>query len=164
MGMWSWLNVRIGFFLATRQLRRASLWTTSLIIFVMILTFLNLVVVSGILVGLIQGSIEAWHTHYTSDVIISSLVDKKYIENSQNIVSLLESMPQVAHISPRYAGGGTIEANYKTKKDTEKPDSAGTQFIGIDPVAEDNVTGLAGSLMEGSYLSAGDYDHRGSRI
>jgi hypothetical protein len=51
-------NVKIGFYLATRQIRRASKWTTALIISVMVLTFLNLTVVSGILVGLIQGSID----------------------------------------------------------------------------------------------------------
>ena len=73
------LNVRIGFFLATRALRRASLWTTGLIIGVMVLTFLNLVVVSGILVGLLQGAVDAVRTQYTSDVIISTLNDKKYI-------------------------------------------------------------------------------------
>jgi hypothetical protein len=41
-------SLRVGFFLATRQLRRSNPWSTSLIVFVMILTFLNLVVVSGI--------------------------------------------------------------------------------------------------------------------
>jgi ABC-type lipoprotein release transport system permease subunit len=152
------LNVRIGWFLALRALRRANIWTTSLIIFVMILTFLNLVVVSGILVGLIQGSIEQWHKQFTSDVMISALIDKDYIENSQNIIALVEHMPEVAHLSPRFAQGGTIEANYKTRRETDKADSAGTQFIGIDPSSEDSVTGLASHLMSGSYLSAGDYD------
>ena len=53
--MFSALNLRIGFFLAIRQIKRASLWTTGLIVFVMVLTFLNLVVLSGILVGIVQG-------------------------------------------------------------------------------------------------------------
>src|SRR5262245_9776689 len=103
------LNIRIGFFLAIRQIRRASLWTTALIIFVMILTFLNLVVVSGILVGLIQGAIDAARYQYTSDVIISNLNDKQYIENSANLISLLKTMPEVEQISPRYMKGGVIE-------------------------------------------------------
>src|SRR3989344_6488257 len=113
------LNSRIGFFLALRQLRHASLWTTSLIIFVMVLTFLNLVVVSGILVGLIEGSIEAWHTEYTSDVIISTLPDKKYIENSPNLIALIKSFPEVESYSARYSEGATLEANYKDRKATE---------------------------------------------
>ena len=67
--------------MAVRQIKRSSKWTTGLIIAVMILTSLNLIVVSGILVGLIQGAIDAVRTHYTSDVIISTLKNKSYIEN-----------------------------------------------------------------------------------
>jgi len=46
-------SLRIGFLLGFRQIQRANIWTTALIIFVMMLTFLNLIAVSGILVGLI---------------------------------------------------------------------------------------------------------------
>jgi len=100
------LNIRIGFFLATRALRRASLWTTGLIIGVMVLTFLNLVVVSGILVGLLQGAVDAVRTQYTSDVIISSLNDKKYIENSPNLISLISTLPEVGAYTARYREAG----------------------------------------------------------
>src|SRR3989344_3624869 len=156
--MFSALNIRIGFFLALRALRRASLWTTSLIVFVMILTFLNLVVVSGILVGLIQGSIDQVRTKYTSDVIVSTLNDKKYIENSAGIIELIETMPEVESVTPRYRDGGTLEANYKTRKDTDKPNTAPGQLVGVDPLAENAVTGIAADIIEGSFLSPGDYD------
>ncbi|MEN9561022.1 MAG: hypothetical protein RIQ56_295, partial [Candidatus Parcubacteria bacterium] len=52
--------IKVGWFLALRQVRRTGKGTTGLIIFIMILTFLNLVVVSGLLVGLIAGSFEAY--------------------------------------------------------------------------------------------------------
>lgn len=155
------LNAKIGFFLAFRQIKRSSLWTTGLIVFVMVLTFLNLVVVSGILVGLIQGSISAWHAQYTGDVIISTLLNKEYIENSPNIVALVKSMPEVESVSARYAKGATIEANYQTKKQTDKPNIASAQLVGIDPLQENQVTGLASHLMVNtgsSYLNADDYD------
>lgn len=152
------LNARIGWFLALRQVRQASRWTTGLIIFVMVLTFLNLVVVSGILVGLIQGSVDAARTQYTSDVIISSLSDKKYIENSPNVIALLKTLPEIEQITPRYMEGATLEANYKTRKETDKPNTAATQVVGIDPLAEDRVTGLSTHIVEGEYLAPGDYD------
>lgn len=152
------LNIRIGMYLAVRQVKRSSLWTTSLIVFVMVLTFLNLVVVSGILVGLIQGAVEAARTEFTSDVILSTLADKKYIENSPNIIALLKSLPEVEKLSPRYQEGATLEANYKTRKETDKPDVAGAQIVGIDPFLENDVTGLAGSVAVGSYLLPSDYD------
>ena len=119
--MVSLLDIRIGFFLAKRQIRRSSLWTTILIIFVMFFTFLNLVVVSGILVGLIQGAIDAVRLHYTSDVIISTLNNKTYIENSPEIIRIVETLPDVEAYTARYLEGGTLEANYKTRtKEKEK--------------------------------------------
>lgn len=152
------LNARIGLYLALRQIRRASLWTTSLIIFVMILTFLNLVVVSGILVGLIQGAIDQVRTQYTSDIIISAPNDKQYIENSPNIIALVGTLPEVAAVTPRYREGGTLEANYKTRKETDKPNTAVATLVGIDPRDEDAVTGLESHIIEGSFLERGDYD------
>src|SRR3989338_4690127 len=150
------LNVRIGFFLATRALRRASLWTTGLIIGVMELTFLNLVGVSGILVGLLQGAVDAARTQYTSDGIISSLNDKKYIENSPNLISLINTLPEVSAYTARYREGGTVEANYKTRKETDKPNTANAMMVGIDPAKEESVTGIGSSIIEGSFLTPHD--------
>ena len=152
------LNIRIGFFLVFRALRRASLWTTGLIIGVMVLTFLNLVVVSGILVGLLQGAVDAVRTQYTSDVIISSLSDKKYIENSPNLISLIDTLPQVSVYTARYREAGVLEANYKTRKETDKPNTASAVLVGINPAREQAVTGIAGSIIEGEFISPGDYD------
>ncbi len=153
------LNARIGFFLAFRQIRRSSLWTTGLITFVMVLTFLNLVVVSGILVGLIQGSIDAQRVHYTSDVILSTPTEKSYIENSPGVIALVKSLPQVDILSARYRSGVTLEANYKTRtKESDKPNIAGTQLVGIDPIAENELTGISKFIIEGQYLTPTDYD------
>lgn len=157
--MLSLLNIRVGFYLAVRQLRRASLWTTGLIVFVMLLTFLNLVVVTGILVGLIEGINESYRTQYTGDVILSSLSTKEYIEDTPNVVAFLKTLPQVSHMTERYQTGGTIEANYLNRtNDREKPNATSAQIIGIDAVAEDVFTGLGSRIIEGEYLAEGDYD------
>lgn len=157
--MSSLLNTRIGWFMAVRQIRRSSKWTTGLIIAVMILTSLNLIVVSGILVGLIQGAIDAVRTHYTSDVIVSTLNNKSYIENSPEVMSIIKGIPEIENVTARYLKGGTLEANYKTRiKDTDKPNTAAGTIVGIDPAAEDRITDLSKFVIEGSYLEPGDYD------
>lgn len=153
-----WLNIRIGFYLAVRQLRRASLWTTGLIIFIMVLTFLNLVVVSGVLVGLLQGSIDQHRLEYTGDVMISTLTDKTYIENSPNLLPIIESLPEVEAYSARYRDGGKFEANYKTRKENDKPNTASGQVTGIDPIKEDRLSKLSTHVVDGSYLAPGDFD------
>lgn len=154
-----WLDIKIAWFLATRQILRSTVWTTLLIIGVMTLTFLNLVVVSGILVGLIEGSVQANKNYYTSDVIVSKLEQKEYIENSNAVISQIEQTPGVRAYSARYVEGVTIEANYKTRKDDSiKPDTAGAQAVGIDPIKENELTQLKKFVVEGEYLEKDDYD------
>ena len=150
--------IRLGFFLALRQVRRASKWTTGLIIFVMTLTFLNLVVVSGILVGLIEGAVSANKEYYTSDIIISTLEKKTYIEQSPQVLEIIRSMPEAAFFSARYLSSGTVEANYKTAWREEEIDSAGAPLVGINPIQEDELTGLSNFVVEGEYLNPEDFD------
>lgn len=155
----SLLEYRIGLFLAIRQIKRSSIWTNVLIVFVMVLTFLNLVVVSGILVGLIQGAVDAVKAHYISDVIISTPTSKNYIENSPEIIAILQKDLRIKRFSARYSKGGTVEANYQGRiKDTIKADIASASIVGIDPIAEEEVADLARFVVEGSFLAPGDYD------
>ncbi|MFA6095778.1 MAG: FtsX-like permease family protein [Candidatus Paceibacterota bacterium] len=151
-------SVRIGFFLALRQVRRASKWTTGLIIFVMTLTFLNLVVVSGVLVGLIEGAVQANKEYYTSDMLLSNLEKKDYIEQTPYVLSVVRALPEAQTISARYLEGGRVEANYAVATKEEEIDSAGGTIAGIDPVAEDDLTGISRFVIEGDYLEPGDYD------
>ncbi len=157
--MFSPLNIRVGFYLALRQLKRSSKWTTGLTVFVMLLTFLNLVVITGVLVGLVEGINESYRTQFIGDVVISSLDTKSYVDHSPEILSFLHTLPQVSAISPRYVRGGSVEANYKTRTNqNEKAESSGTQIYGINPLAEDALTGMSHHIIEGDYLAPGDYD------
>ncbi|OHA59836.1 MAG: hypothetical protein A2589_03300 [Candidatus Vogelbacteria bacterium RIFOXYD1_FULL_46_19] len=149
-------TLRVGLLLGWRQIRYASLWTTALIIFVMMLTFMNLVVVTGILVGLIEGSVKAYRDQYTGDIFISTPAGEEYIKNTNEIISVLPSLPGIAAYTVRSTTGVTVEANYRTRRDPlELRDSVGTRVTSIDPIAEDIVTGLSGFVVEGEYLEPG---------
>ncbi len=153
------LAIKIGFFLALRQIKRSSKGTTGLIIFVMTLTFLNLVVVRGVLVGLIQGSVEVYSRYYSGDILISDLPKKNYIENSPNIINIVKNLPWVESYSARYVESGTIEAHYKDRTDFQSdPNSSGGQIVGIDPLVEDRTSGISSKIVEGSFLAPGDTD------
>lgn len=146
-------------YLALRQVRRASRWTTGLIVFVMLLTFLNLVVVTGLLVGLIDGISNLYRQQETGDVLISTPTEKNYIEHSQEILSFLNTLPQIAALTPRYIGSAQVEANYKTRTDVnDKPNETGTSVIGVEPVQENAFSHLSSFVKEGSYFTPGDYD------
>ncbi len=150
---------KVALFLATRQIRRSSPWTNILIIFIMTLTFLNLVIVSGILVGLIQGAVEAVQTHYLGDVFISALKQRPYIEQTPVIIKTAENLPGVEAVSARYIEAGIIETNYQvSRKPIELDETVGTSFAGIDPIKEDRITNLSKKVVKGEYLERDDYD------
>jgi ABC-type lipoprotein release transport system permease subunit len=157
--MFSLLDIRVGWYLARRQIRRASKWTTGLILSVMLLTFLNLVVVTGLLVGIVDGISNLYRQEQTGDVIVSTLKTKNYIENSQQVISFIRGLPQVEHISVRYVSSGTVEANYKTRTDqNDRPNETGANIIGVDPTEENTFSDMSKYIGEGQYLSEGDYD------
>lgn len=146
--------LRIGFLLGFRQIQRANKWTTGLIIFVMALTFINLIAVSGILVGLIVGSERALQEKSLGDIIVTTLDDEDHILMTNAFVRELEQLPEIKSFSVRYQTGGQVEANYKTRSDFSKDANiVSGRLIGIDPIAEDAVTGLSKSVVEGEYLT-----------
>ncbi len=152
-------SLKIGLFLALRDIKKANKWTTLLIVVVMVLTFLNLIVISGVLVGLIEGSTDANRYRYTGDLIVSVLPKKTYVERSSSIIELIKSQDYVESVSARYAEGVRIEANYKNRtRLSDQVDNAAGLVAGINPADEDRTTNLSKYLIEGEYLEEGDTD------
>lgn len=152
-------NMIVGWFLAKRDIQRANIWTTSLIVFVMILTFLNLVVVSGILVGLIQGSEDAQKKYAIGDVVISSFLNRSYIEQTPEVTDIVKTIPGYKNHTVRFTASARVESNYKsTVKSGELRDGAGGSFLGIDPIQEEKFSGISKFIIRGSYLTPQDQD------
>lgn len=155
----TWQSIVIGYFLAKRDIKKANKWTTGLIILVMVLTFLNLVVLNGILVGLIEGSIEGFKARMAGDVMVSTLRDKTEISQSQEIISFLTTLKEVEAFSPRFTESGRIQANYSRRtNETDHYDKAGGTVYGIDLDMEDKMTGVSNFIVEGEFLEPGDND------
>ena len=151
------LDLRVGWFLGMRQLRRSSRVMSVLIVFIMTLTFLNLVVVTGVLVGLPTGANEAYRLRYAGDVLVSAPEDKRFIEQSRALRSELVSLPEVLAISPRYVGVARAEANYKeVLEGDELRDQINVQVAGINPADEHAVTNFADLVIEGEFLAPDD--------
>lgn len=147
------ISFKLGIFLGIRQLKRSSRWTTGLIIFIMTLTFLNLVVVSGILIGLIVGGNNANRAQYSGDVLVTTLSGKSDIVKTQDLLATIRSNKQFTEYSERYISGATVEANYQTRTDfNSKADTAATQFTGIDVVRENDFSDISKYVIEGEYL------------
>ena len=94
-------KIKLGLFLAVRFIARTNKWTTGFIIFVMTLTFINIVVINGILVGLIEGSVRGYRDILTGDVYISQKDVDQYIKNEGIILDSLDSSPYVQSYTRR---------------------------------------------------------------
>ncbi|MSU54914.1 MAG: FtsX-like permease family protein [Candidatus Taylorbacteria bacterium] len=149
--------VRVGWFLAYHHIRRSSKWTTVLIVFIMTLTLLNLVVVSGLLLGLITGSFEAFKESYSGEVIVTSAPQHDYIENSQNLISYLNNHPNVKATSVRYVAGAQLLGTLADLpgKD-ERPNKISIRLVGIDPTSEEALTGFSRFVVKGETLVEGE--------
>lgn len=150
-------SIKVGFYLAIKDITRASKLTTLLIIFIMTLTFLNLTVGRGILVGLPKGSTNVYDERYSGDLIISKLRKDSYIVNEQAIENFYSKLPEVRGYTKRYLHSATLTSDYEARiKNSEVYDSTSGILTGIDPLEENKVTGISSFVVEGSYLDAKD--------
>lgn len=152
-------TIRVGLYLAVRYIVRANVWSTVLIVFIMLLTFLNVVFVRGVLIGIPIGASEAYEQQYAGDVIVGKFADKTYIDRGKYIETIITNTPGYAAHSYRFVTSGTAEANYKeSRREDELPDIVGVPIAGIDPEHENTVTGLRDLVVEGEYLHLGSDD------
>jgi putative ABC transport system permease protein len=149
-------SIRLGFFLAFRSIKHSSRWVTGFTVLVIYLLFMAVMVISGILVGLIQGSEVAFKEKYLGGLIISPLAKKNNIERSSEIINILENTEGVIGVSPRYVVGGNVEANYKTRKSDDIANKKSLSIRGIDPDNEELVTQLSENIIEGEWLKRED--------
>lgn len=144
---------RIGVFLGWRQIQRASIWSTSLIVVIILFTFLNLVTLSGILLGIVDGAVDQVRTRALGDINASPLAGETRILETDRFLQTLSTYPEVKASSARYAGLVTIEANYQERRSlSQDPDVIAINLTGIDPIAEAAATGLNELVTEGEYL------------
>jgi len=149
----------VGFFLAVRDIRRNNPWTTALIILVISLTFFNMIFLSGILLGFAGAAIGTYPQYYSGDVFIIPTTNKTSIEDTDSILTVVNSLPTVKAVSVRETSTGLLEYNYQNKlRPTDLSESASGTAAGIDPVAEDQMSHLSNTMVAGSYLNPTDAD------
>jgi ABC-type lipoprotein release transport system permease subunit len=123
----------------------------------MLLTFLNVIVVRGILVGLPEGSRIAYENQFSGDVIVTPASQRTSIQQTPYVENVIVGTEGYIQHSLRYTQGGVLTANYRdARSPKETDDSVGTQVVGINTDREDALTGLASMLIEGEYLSPND--------
>ena len=121
----------------------------------MMLTFLNLIAVSGVLVGLIEGAERAVRENATGDIVITALDDEDRILETTSFIRELEAYPEISTYSVRFNGNALLEANYKERRSlTGERDTAAVIVNGINPENEDSMSKLSSLVRDGEYLRA----------
>ncbi len=150
-------SLRVGFFLALRYLKRSSLWTSLLVMVIMLLTFLNVVVVRGVLVGLPVGATATYAREYAGDILITALPDQRHIDRSVLVANTLSSLSGFKAYTGRYLTAATVHANFQELPKTgHLADTVTVTAVGVVPEDEDTVTNISGLMAEGRFLTDTD--------
>ncbi len=143
----------VGSFLAIRELKRSNPWSTGLVIFVMSLTFMNMVLMGGVLIGLAEGMMNSFQKYYSSDVLVKPAVQNYAITESSILQNVIETLPTFRASSSRYTASAVLENQDKIKvKETDIGERVNGTLVGIHSKDENNVTGISSKIIEGAYL------------
>lgn len=152
-------DISVGKFLAVRELKRNNPWSTTLIIFVMSLTFFNMILMGGVLIGLAEGMMNSFKTYYSSDILIKPSVQNYSISESSLLNTVISSIPGYQASSNRYTSAVILENEEKVKiKEIEIGERVSGTLVGINPKNEDKVTGLSNKIIDGVFLNEYDVD------
>ena len=150
-------SLRVARFLAFRQVVRGKVWVTALIILIMTLTFLSLVVVPGILVGIIEGSTQQHRNQLTGDVFLTPLPHHEAIDHTEDILAVLDTLPEVKAYAVRQKGFAEIKSGFIHRDDyTEDADSVSAPVYAISPTREREVSTLADHVVDGAMFKDTD--------
>ncbi len=143
----------VGRFLAIRQIKHGNIWISILIITILTLTFLSLVVIPGILIGLTEGSVQQQREQLTGDIYLTTKQYKNSIENTQDLIRILDSLSEVKSYSVRYKTGVKVTSGYIKRDDfTNDADNISISAFAINPDNEDSTTSISDFIVDGEML------------
>jgi len=151
-------EIKVAFFLAVRSIVRAQKSATILLVFILFLSFLNLMFITGILAGvsaaIIQQSIET-STSYIDVDPQQTPVQDTFIPDQRDLRDRIATIPGVLATSRHYSASGTLA--YDRDKNGHAV-TVGAPILGIDPNEERQVTTIADYMVSGAYLDETDTD------
>ena len=151
------LTINTAFFIALKSIQRGSFTVKLVTVFILLLTFLNLIVVGGLLVGITEDVGIKVRDSHAGDIFIEPAKEYDYIQNANEIFSVLNGIPNTRY-SPRLTAGVSIEYEYKNVVTGRNSARASTVIVGIDPSLEAQVTNINKRVISGTFLDEGDWN------
>lgn len=151
-------DIKTAFFIAYKSVLKGNKSTVALLIFILSLSFLNMMFISGILNGMGELFYKAIIDTYASNIAIGPQEKpqlKQYIINQNEVQAEIDSIPGVIATTRRYNLAGAIA--FDKDKNGQFKTASGT-IIGIDPEKEAKVLTLKKLVIAGYYLLPTDTD------
>jgi putative ABC transport system permease protein len=139
-------------FIAYKSVVKGSKSTLLLLIFILSLSFLNMMFITGIMKGFTEGMLDFVIKNMSSHVAIGPQEDpsrKEFIENQYEIRKRVETIPGVLATTRRYQMGGSI--GFDKEKDGTMRYVSGA-IVGIDPDDDKKIFTVHEYLTEGEWL------------
>lgn len=145
-------SLKVALFLAFKSIVRGHKSTIALMIFILSLSFVNLLFIAGIMNGLTHTIYKQVINNLSSNIVIDPQeepVRKDLIIHQEELRKQIEQIPGVITTARHYKLASTLA--YDKEKNGKFKFVSG-QIIGIDPKQEKRITGVSQSMLEGRYL------------
>ena len=142
-------ETRIPFYLAWKYLRRGNKWTLLLTVFLMAVAFVNLIFITSLFNGIIDGTNKQIVNTMTGNIYVTPEDGSDYIDNQSEVVYKIGKTDGVQAVSSEVFVPASLESNNHKGNWT---------VLAIDPNQEKKVTNVSEKMMSGSYLDPGDTD------
>lgn len=142
-------ELKLPFYLAFQSIRRGRKWTLFLTIFLMAVAFVNLVFVSALFNGIVQGSNQQIKDTLTGNVYMTPKEGSVYIDNKDDVLESVRKIDGVTAATHGLQVPATIERDSRTGR---------WPIIAINPKEYADVINISQKMYEGEYLEESDED------
>lgn len=151
-------DLKTALFIAYKSIRKGSQSMMVLIVFILSLSFLNMMFISGILSGVSLSEVQVLKRYISSDIVISPQEKprlKEYISDQRETRKQIETIPGIVATARRYVMTGSL--SFDKEKSGEVKLVPGS-IIGIDPAEENRVMDFKKLIFAGQFLAEDDTD------
>lgn len=142
-------ELKLPFYLAFKSIRRGRKWTLVLTIILMSVAFVNLIFVSALFNGIVEGSNQQIINTLTGDVYMTPKRSSSYINNKNNLISNIRNIDGVKDVTSVFQVPARIDHNSL---------SGIWPVISINPAEYSKVIYISKKMYAGQYLDVNDVD------
>ena len=145
-------------FIAYKSISKGSKSMLALLVFILSLSFLDMMFVSGVLSGITYSEVQALINLYNSDIAISPQKVpqyKQFIPHQAQLRAQVATIPGVIATARHYLLAGSIAFDKERNGQFKNVSGA---IIAVDPSQEQKLLTIANIMLAGKFLDDGDTD------